>query len=363
MHLMIDSGAYTAFTRGEEIDVDEYIEFCHKLLEHFPHAVIVNLDVIGDGAASYRNWRIIRKAGLDPLPVYHVVTEVKWLHKYLDRTDHVGIGAIANMITSKRRISLDRIWRDHLVDRQGMPIAKVHGMGITGFELMRRYPWHSVDSTSFMHIAVYGHIYLPQRRKGRWDYSQGPIKIAFTKQSSDRKNRWKHISTLSPPERKMLLKYIHDHGFVIGEAKASDKRRKRRSNYPFGKPRKNKPTDLEVEEIVEPGVSNTYHHRAYLNAEFYSQFLREHPWPRPLAVRRTLFDEVGGDGRKPAQCETKHTILYFGGATLPVEQYLLGVDGDRHDHVGILLSYIDLRQRGTTRRRLMALSEHEGDLE
>ena len=135
--LCIDSGAYSAFTKGKVIDVDEYIQYLHNLLDTYPDydIVYVNLDVIGDGAGSYKNWKIMREAGLTPMPIYHATTDIKWLKRYLKITDHIGLGAISNMSSAKRTWALDRLWDDYLTDDEGMPEVKVHGMGITSFPL------------------------------------------------------------------------------------------------------------------------------------------------------------------------------------------------------------------------------------
>lgn len=149
--LMIDSGAFSAWTRKEVISLDEYISFLKKHIVKYPDVVYVNLDVIGNGKASYENWMAMRAAGLNPLAIYHATTDERWLKKYLHHTDHLGIGALAKMPSSSRTIILDRLWTKWLLDGHHMPTCKVHGMGISSFRHMKRYPWHSVD-LSLIHI-------------------------------------------------------------------------------------------------------------------------------------------------------------------------------------------------------------------
>ena len=78
--MMLDSGAYSAFTRGKEIDIDQYADYCKTNGHMFE--CCVTLDVIGDGKRSYENWLYLRKKGLPVLPVYHIGTDEKWLVKY-----------------------------------------------------------------------------------------------------------------------------------------------------------------------------------------------------------------------------------------------------------------------------------------
>lgn len=259
--LMIDSGAYTAWSKGLVVDMPNYINFCHEVLKDHPDAVIVNLDVIGDGQASYENWRIMRGFGLKPLPIYHVITEEKWLKKYLEETDHVGIGAIASMSSGKRKMALDRVFTKYLINpKTRMPTAKAHGMGITSFPLMRRYPWHSLDSTSWLYVAMYGHVCIPRRRGGQWDYSKQPTKIAFSDDSGDGRKRGRHYSNVSPHEKVNLLLYLKEKGFRIG----------------FTVP------CVEGGEVALRGVSNWHGDRSDLCTEYFASFLASMPWPRPF---------------------------------------------------------------------------------
>lgn len=259
--IMIDSGAYTAWSKGLVVDIPHYITFCHEILKDHPQAVVVNLDVIGDGRASYENWRIIRGFGLKPLPIYHVITEEKWLKLYLEETDHIGLGAVASMSSNKRKTALDRIWERYLIDpKTRMPTARVHGMGITSFPLMKRYPWHSLDSTSWLHVAMYGHICIPRRRQGAWDYSAKPTKIGFSTQCGDGKVKGKHYENMSPHERANLLLYLQEKGFRMG----------------FKVPCTDGGT------VVLRGVTNWHGDRSDMCSEYFASFLASMPWPRPF---------------------------------------------------------------------------------
>ena len=268
--LMIDSGAYSAHMKGTFIDIDEYIDFIYEIKEDFPHAVYINLDVIEDGKGSYRNWMVMREQGLEPIPIWHVQTPIKYLKRYLEATNHIGIGAIANMSSARRMEALDRIWDRYLVGPDRMPLYKVHGMGITSFPLMRKYPWYSIDSTSWLQISMYGHILQPRRRDGAWDFGSMPFKIGFSTKCSDQKHKNKHFKTMSPAEQKVLLQYLKEMGFELGT-----------SRYEEATKGVNKGKIVEI-PIVK-GVSNFHGCRADLNAVFYGEFLRSVPYPRPFA--------------------------------------------------------------------------------
>ena len=57
INLFLDSGAYSAWSKGVTIDIDEYISFIKKNIKYI--TVYANLDVIGDPEATYRNQKYI----------------------------------------------------------------------------------------------------------------------------------------------------------------------------------------------------------------------------------------------------------------------------------------------------------------
>ena len=104
IRLFLDSGAYTAWTKGQTIDVHEYIKFVHEVEPCI--ATYANVDVIPGGSdrvrttadaeasarRSYRNLQIMKDAGLKPLPVFHQGEHFRWLETMLvDGEDYIGV--------------------------------------------------------------------------------------------------------------------------------------------------------------------------------------------------------------------------------------------------------------------------------
>lgn len=259
--LLLDSGAYSAFTRKQHIKLEDYVTFLKKHLAKKPDMLYINLDVISEksGEASYKNWMTMRSEGLDPIPVYHIGSDEKWLRKYLKRTDYIGLGAIADMVSRRRIWSLDRIWHTYLTDARNMPSCRVHAMGVASFPLMTRYPWYSLDSTSWMQQAMYGKLFMPHATDGgSWDYGRKPYLMGVSFRSPTKKQKGMHIDNIPPKAREVVLKWIADHGFVMGKSHIKDE---------------------EVVTDVE-GVENHFMHRAQLNAIFYAGFVGNLPYPR-----------------------------------------------------------------------------------
>lgn len=267
--LMIDSGAFSAFYRGADIRLGPYMKFCKEMAPEFPQAVFVNLDELNkdrtaagrerQGRVSYRNWRTMLDEGIKALPVYHVTTDEKWLRLYLKRTDHVAVGAIAKASSAQRVVALDRVWERYLIDtKTRLPTVKVHGMGITSFPLMLRYPWHSVDSTAWIRVAMFGHILVPPLKNGEWDFSQPPMKVGMSDRCPDRRVKGAHYTNMSPARRRTLLRYVRELGFKIGFSCDTE----------------------DGKRVTARGLTTSYEQRFQIVMEYFGGFLASAPWPR-----------------------------------------------------------------------------------
>ncbi len=257
--IIIDSGAFSAFTHKEVITLDAYINFVHLLKKKYPTILYVNLDVIGVAKDSYDNWIEMRRQGLDPIPVYHCTTDVSWLLKYLSLTEYVGLGAVAKMRDSVRMRLLDRAW-NCMIDKAKMPTHKVHGMGITSFKLMQRYPWYSVDSSAPMTLAVFGKLFFPRMKDGQWDYVTPPYHVGVSSRTSWKKNRVLHIDNWQKHQRSLFDKYLKETGFKLGSSrKVNDKW-----------------------EVIEHGLENSSQLRILFNGLFMAKYVSRLEYPRPF---------------------------------------------------------------------------------
>lgn len=212
---MLDSGAYSAWSRGAKIDLGEYIEFIRenaKLLDTY-----VNLDVIPGkrgvrptlrevdwaAAASLENYQTMRAAGLAPIPVFHFGEPFKWLERLLESgTDYISLGGTVGLRTSDKRGFLDRCFTA-LTNAQGEPVVKVHGLGVSEGQFVTRYPWQSVDSTSWAIAPIYGMILVPGLTKGKFS---AQIYVADGHLNSDKNGR--RFEMLPESAQEHVLKFV-----------------------------------------------------------------------------------------------------------------------------------------------------------
>lgn len=202
--LMVDSGAFTAYTQDKVIDIDEYIDFLKRNIGHIDHYVA--LDVIGKGAASYSNYRHMRRAGLDPIPVWHVGTDKKYLLAYLEEAEYIGIGVRGERQRSENIAELNSIWENYLTDEYGFPKAKYHLMGISSAQIISKYPWYSTDGTSWANLAWNGSVVVPRSLAGIVRFDQTPLTVPVTDRRTDMPG---YLENRNNQEREYILSQVN----------------------------------------------------------------------------------------------------------------------------------------------------------
>src|SRR5690606_1202174 len=115
-----------------------------------------------DPLKTYQNQWLMEHTGVQPLPCFHFGEDEQYLEHYIDNYEYITLGGMVPHSNRENKLWLDRIWGKYLTNPDGSPKLKVHGFGMTSLPLMRRYPWHSVDSSSWMQIGSMGNIYVPK---------------------------------------------------------------------------------------------------------------------------------------------------------------------------------------------------------
>jgi hypothetical protein len=277
---------------------DQYIAFLKKFGPHLD--AYSNLDVLFNGDLTYRNQQYLESKGLHPIPVYHLSDDIKWMKLYLSKGyDYIAIGGITPNPTPTILPALDRLFSSLLCDSKGMPRAKYHGFAVTGQKLMIRYPWYSVDSTSWAMSGAYGQIMIPERGKGdKYNYLKRRLTIAVTSRRHGIVSG--HYTELAPSKKHYVDEYLASLGLKYGKSTT-------RYENPDYEPNTKKKEQIIsntlkegkhkgkvcVETVIEDGVRNNLVHRTYTNIVFYlrlSESLPKWPWPFKLRIKKTVFD-------------------------------------------------------------------------
>lgn len=154
--IFVDCGAFSAENSGKDINIDEYCQF----IIDTGATTYAGLDVIGDAKASAKNIEYMRKEyGLKPIPTFHLGSTLDDLAELVHgEYSYIALGGL--VFSSNVMKHCDQVWHYILSHN---PKLRVHGFGITNAELMARYPWYSVDSSSWTGCERFG------RQQVLWD--------------------------------------------------------------------------------------------------------------------------------------------------------------------------------------------------
>lgn len=146
LSLYLDSGAFTAFTKGTPIDLDFYCDSVKGAA--FPIDRYFMLDVIGDPAQTRANFNKMLAKGLRPIPVVTRGDDLSALDYYFCHSDVVALGSIAKAADAAS--SWAKAMWDHAAQRH------LHLLGVTRIDLLKHLPSYSVDSSAWQHTRRYG---------------------------------------------------------------------------------------------------------------------------------------------------------------------------------------------------------------
>lgn len=304
--VMLDSGAFSAWSREEEITLDSYLDFCVSLPKI---SYYVNLDVIPPKLGrteksrseavedccrkSWKNYRkMIKHLPKEKvIPVYHQQDGMQWLERYLDfEVPYLGISPDKE-ISFKLRLAWVQKLRKILL-RDGKPIVKLHGFGTATFDSVRSFPWTSVDSSSPILAGGLGRLFVPRERRGGWEYTEPPMMLNCTDRMSHRrdggllnleeegierislghsKSSVVHLLSLSPREREVVDRYLTERRVKVG----------RSESVPVGAgyvlkegERWENDKQKKVLRVVEKGVLTCHRRRKHLNILYFQELGR-----------------------------------------------------------------------------------------
>lgn len=153
--LFLDSGAFSAYTQDKTINLDVYAEFIKQYESKITH--YANLDVIGDAEKTFENYKLLKAKGLKPMPVYHYGEARSYLKRYIDEGEsYIALGGMVgkqNSFTCQLEELFDQY--SHI---------KFHGFGLSNPVHVNKYPWYSVDSSTWSTGARMGHLIADDRQ-------------------------------------------------------------------------------------------------------------------------------------------------------------------------------------------------------
>ncbi len=226
--VMVDSGAFSAWTKGEQVCREDLANLFQRLLAECGDIidfVLINLDVIPgrkgiDPTREQVNsamkqsetnfdWLNEQFEGL-VLPVFHQGEPTKYYDHLTEFYEYVCLSP-RNDLHEKLRIEWAR--KFGLRNRE----RRYHGLAATGLRMMETVNWHSVDSASWIMSGGYGNIF--------WRTPNRLQTVCVSSQSANRKTFDAHIETLSPVHKDQLVAHIEERGFKLDDLQTSDTER------------------------------------------------------------------------------------------------------------------------------------------
>lgn len=160
--LILDSGAFSAYTQGKVIDIEAYIEWCQALEGRYDFAF--NLDELGDEKTSLERWEYLTAEGVETAPVIHYGSKPEnVLPAYLEQgADIIAFGGLVGSGANAQAVG----WSSYVLKwlKENAPQARTHGLGVHGSSRLARLPFTTIDSSSptaafkFARLPIYNPI-------------------------------------------------------------------------------------------------------------------------------------------------------------------------------------------------------------
>ena len=151
-NFLLDSGAFTFMNQSKNHDIDwdayieEYADFINKL----------DIDsIVGIDEVERLRHKLEKLTGKKAIPVWHVSRGHAYWLKMIKEYDYVAIGGI---VTKEIRPKQYPIFTQ-LIKEAHIENCKVHGLGFTNLNGIKKYRFDSVDSTSWLSGNRFGAVY------------------------------------------------------------------------------------------------------------------------------------------------------------------------------------------------------------
>jgi len=138
VRFLLDSGAFTAWKAGKPIALDDYCRFIESL--PFESWRYFMLDVIGDPAATMRNYETMLKRGFNPIPIFTRGEDPSVLDDYYKTSDLVAIGGLVGTPGNKGFVK-------GIMEKVGG--RRVHWLGFFDCNFVKHYRPYSCDSSTW----------------------------------------------------------------------------------------------------------------------------------------------------------------------------------------------------------------------
>lgn len=207
--LLIDNGAFTFHRKGGKLDIDEFINWINENDEYFDYVIALD-DIPGVWGTrrtveqlatavvnTYNNYLYMRERVKSPsklLPVFHMGESFDWLRKYLEEFDDLEYMCISGNKELSRESR--QAWYTQCFDvikHSSKPNIKIHCLGSGTISDIEKFPFCSMDSTSYLQGSAFGELcsdigrlYIGEDETEPCHVKHSKVKLDYLKSNCDK---------------------------------------------------------------------------------------------------------------------------------------------------------------------------------
>ena len=206
-NVILDSGAFSRLNGVVDFSLEDYINFLHRSKNYFYKYITFDYPLRPNASQeeiefsfinTHKNLEILEKEGLKPLPVYQRAwNKLYRLEEYLEKYDYICIGGAGGFISTKDVQEEIELYFNQVFELNSKYNRKLHGLAQTKLEVLKRFPFYSVDSTSWKMTSAMGNIItfknLFDKMESYWLGKESFEKNIFSKSLYDYDNKSGHM--------------------------------------------------------------------------------------------------------------------------------------------------------------------------
>ena len=170
---MIDNGEFTFHRHGGSLDIDKYINWINENDEYIDYAIALDKipgvwgvartleDYVEASEKTWQNYLYMKervKNHKKLLPVFHMGENFEYLKRYLalPDLDYICISGFKDLTNKQREQWYEKCF--DVISNSNHPDIKVHCLGSATLTNAIKYPFTSMDATSWIMTAANGSI-------------------------------------------------------------------------------------------------------------------------------------------------------------------------------------------------------------
>lgn len=200
---LLDSGAFSFMSGKGAVDWDRYTEEYAEWICANSIKLFFELDIdsiVGLSEVERLRAKLERLTGRQPIPVWHKGRGKDYFLGMCKDYPYVAIGGIVTQEVPRKIYEAAFPWFINEAHKAG---AKIHGLGYTSLEGIRKYHFDSVDSTAWLYGNRGGYLYKFNPLSGSFDKIPAPNGHRLASQEAAKWNFTEWIKFQEYAEKKL----------------------------------------------------------------------------------------------------------------------------------------------------------------